>query len=114
FEADFSKVKQILINLLENAINYTAEGGTVSLAIHSDDEKVYFNVTDNGLGMKEKEIERIFERFYRVDQDRSRNTGGTGLGLAIVKHIVETHEGAIHVQSEIDKGTTFTVELHRT
>lgn len=113
FEADFSKVKQILINLLENAINYTAEGGNVSLSIHSDDDKVYFKVSDNGIGMKEKEIERIFERFYRVDQDRSRNTGGTGLGLAIVKHIVETHEGAIHVQSEIDKGTTFTVELHR-
>lgn len=113
FEADFSKVKQILINLLENALNYTAEGGTVSLSIQADEQKVYLIVSDNGIGMKEKEIDRIFERFYRVDQDRSRNTGGTGLGLAIVKHIVETHNGSIHVQSKIKEGTTFTIELNR-
>ncbi|HLR15765.1 MAG TPA: ATP-binding protein [Bacillota bacterium] len=114
FEADFSKVKQILINLLENALNYTPSGGEVSFAIHSDEEKVYVKVADTGIGMKEQDIDRIFERFYRVDQDRSRNTGGTGLGLAIVKHIVETHDGQIHVESELNKGTTFTVELHRT
>lgn len=114
FEADFLKIKQTLINLLENALNYTAEGGAVSFSIRADDEKIYLIVSDNGIGMKERDIERIFERFYRVDQDRSRNTGGTGLGLAIVKHIVETHKGNVHVQSEIDEGTTFTIELNRT
>lgn len=111
FEADFSKVKQILINLLENALNYTPDHGKISLSIHVDEQNVLIEVSDTGIGIKEKEIDRIFERFYRVDQDRSRNTGGTGLGLAIVKHIVETHKGSIDVQSEENKGTTFVVQL---
>ncbi len=113
FEADFLKVKQMIINLLENAISYTASGGSVSLQMSGDDKVVTIIVKDSGIGIQASEVNRIFERFYRVDQDRSRNTGGTGLGLAIVKHIVETHKGTMNVKSELNKGSTFTVQLQR-
>lgn len=114
FEADFIKIKQMIINLLENALSYTANGGAISLTIDGDEETVNISVQDNGIGIKASEINRVFERFYRVDQDRSRHTGGTGLGLAIVKHIVETHKGTMHVESELGKGSIFTVHLQRT
>src|SRR5690606_25077599 len=109
FEADEEKIKQILLNLLTNAISYTPEKGTVSLNVKDNEDSVCLQVKDTGIGISKEALPRIFERFYRVDKDRSRDTGGTGLGLAIVKHIVEVHQGEITVESELGKGTTFSV-----
>lgn len=110
-EGDSSRLKQVFMNLLTNAVNYTPEGGSVSLILEDFEDHVRISVSDDGVGIPEEEISRIFERFYRVDKARSRNSGGTGLGLAIVKHIIEGHHGGIHVESEIDEGTTFHVEI---
>lgn len=106
---DAEKVKQVLINLLGNAISYTAEKGSVLLKVYEEKDLLYIEVTDTGIGIESEAIPRLFERFYRVDKARSRNTGGTGLGLAIVKHIVELHEGTIEIMSEPDQGSTFRV-----
>ncbi len=111
FVADLEKIKQILINLLTNAINYTPESGTITLRATESDEEVCLSISDTGIGMSKEALSRIFERFYRVDKARSRDTGGTGLGLAIVKHIVEVHNGRIEVESEIGEGTTFNIYL---
>ncbi|WP_369902318.1 two-component system histidine kinase PnpS [Bacillus manliponensis] len=108
---DVGRLKQVFINLINNAILYTPAGGEVSVKLFDDADHVYVKVSDTGIGIRKEEIPRIFERFYRVDKARSRNTGGTGLGLSIVKHLVEAHEGTITVESEIGKGTTFTVAL---
>lgn len=107
--ADKERVKQVFINLLTNAINYTPNGGEVKVHIDETSDHVQIQVKDTGIGIEQEALPRIFERFYRVDKARSRNTGGTGLGLAIVKHIVEVHNGKINVESELNKGTTFTV-----
>lgn len=111
FEADLEKVKQVLINLLANAVNYTSESGTITLEATETENEVCLSVSDTGMGMSKEAVSRIFERFYRVDKARSRDTGGTGLGLAIVKHIVEVHKGRIEVESEIGEGTTFNIFL---
>lgn len=108
---DREKMKQVLKNLLVNAISYTPEKGTVRLRVFSNQEHISFEVKDTGIGIAEEDLPRIFERFYRVDKARSRNTGGTGLGLAIVKHIVEVHGGNIRVESDVDEGTSFHVML---
>lgn len=105
------KLTQLLINLLANAVNYTPEAGKVLLTVDVVAEHIRIQVKDTGIGIDQKYIPRLFERFYRVDKDRSRNTGGTGLGLAIVKHIVEVHNGHISVESELNKGTTFTIDI---
>lgn len=110
-EADEEKVKQVLINLLTNAVSYTGEDGEITLHVDEDDKFVRIVVKDTGIGIEKEALPRIFERFYRVDKARSRETGGTGLGLAIVKHVVEVHQGKIDVESELHKGTTFTVYL---
>lgn len=110
-QADREMIKQVLINLLVNAISYTLEDGHVELMVRDTDDNVHIQVSDNGIGMDHEAIPRIFERFYRVDKARSRNTGGTGLGLAIIKHIVEVHEGDITVESELKKGSTFHIYL---
>ena len=111
FNADEEKIKQIILNLLMNAISYTPEKGSISLGVEDVGEHICFTVTDSGIGIGKDYLPRIFERFYRVDKDRSRDTGGTGLGLAIVKHIVEVHNGEITVESELGKGTKFTVYI---
>lgn len=111
FEADLEKVRQILINLLANAINYTPDLGTITLQASELEAEVCLTVSDTGIGMSKEALSRIFERFYRVDKARSRDTGGTGLGLAIVKHIVEVHQGRIEVESELGEGTTFNIYL---
>src|SRR4051812_19111993 len=98
-------------NLLDNAIRYSVDGGSVSVALANGDEEAILSVSDTGLGIPARELPRIFERFYRVDRARSRETGGTGLGLAIVRHIVENHDGEIDVRSELGRGTTFEVRL---
>lgn len=111
FDADEEKVKQVLINLLTNAINYTSENGEIVLEVNEEGDNVKITVKDTGIGIDHEALPRIFERFYRVDKARSRETGGTGLGLAIVKHVIEVHNGQIEVESELNKGTTFTVYL---
>ncbi|WP_156857584.1 two-component system histidine kinase PnpS [Oceanobacillus sp. AG] len=111
FKADKDRITQVIINLVNNALNYTPARGDVSLRIYKEDELVKIEVCDTGIGIPEKDIPRVFERFYRVDKARARDSGGTGLGLAIVKHIVEVHEGEILIDSEADQGTTITVCL---
>lgn len=110
---DPHRLKQIFINLMNNAISYTPAGGNVTVHVKDEPKWISITVSDTGIGINKEEIPRIFERFYRVDKARSRNTGGTGLGLSIVKHLVEAHSGYITVQSEMGKGTTFTVRLRK-
>ncbi len=98
-------------NLIDNAIRYSHGGGQVVVQVDSDGEEVTLRVSDKGIGIPSRDISRIFERFYRVDRARSRETGGTGLGLAIVKHVVENHGGTIEVESELGRGTTFRVRI---
>lgn len=112
-EGDDHRLKQIFINLISNAIAYTLNNGKVTISIKETKDTVAVSIKDTGIGIAKKELPRIFERFYRVDKARSRNSGGTGLGLAIVKHLVEAHKGKIFVESQIGKGTTFTIELQK-
>lgn len=100
---------ELLDNLIQNAIRYNVPGGFVKVTTGKAEGRPYFEVSDSGIGIPLQEQERIFERFYRVDKSRSRDTGGTGLGLAIVKHIVEIHEGSIALESEVGKGTTIRI-----
>ncbi|TXL62502.1 PAS domain S-box protein [Cerasibacillus terrae] len=109
--ADRDKIKQILINLLANAINYTPQYGKVRIIAIEKEDMVQIKISDTGIGIPEDVAHRIFERFYRVDKARSRDTGGTGLGLAIVKHITELHGGNVSVESKLNEGSTFTVSL---
>ena len=108
---DVNRLMQIFTNLINNAIAYSKEGTTVSLRISANEEYGIFEVKDEGIGIEKAEIARIFERFYRVDRARSRNSGGTGLGLSIVKHLIEAHNGKIQVTSEVGKGTSIEVFL---
>jgi two-component system sensor histidine kinase SenX3 len=98
-------------NLIENAINYSPENTKVSVTTKVDNEIVEIAVTDQGIGIPEGELERIFERFYRVDPARSRETGGTGLGLSIVKHVATKHGGEVNVWSSPNVGSTFAMRL---
>ncbi|MDR7314755.1 two-component system histidine kinase PnpS [Brevibacillus nitrificans] len=104
-------LQQIVLNLLSNAVAYTPEGGAITIHTEQNAQRVMIQVSDTGIGIPEKDIPRIFERFYRVDKARSRDSGGTGLGLAIVKHLVENLHGQISVKSREGQGTTFTVTL---
>ena len=105
--ADREKITRVLINLVENSIKYGQPGGYVVAGIYkTDDKHVLIEISDNGIGISEEHLPRIFERFYRTDKGRSRNVGGTGLGLAICKHIIEAHGQSIHVRSKTDVGTT--------
>jgi len=112
-EGDPDRIKQVFINLVSNAITYSPNHGTITISLFDKKDMVSIEVKDSGIGIEKSEIPRIFERFYRVDKARSRNSGGTGLGLAIVKHIVEAHKGNIEVTSEVGKGTTFTIRLYK-
>lgn len=111
-EADEDRLRQIMMNVIANGINYTPEGGKVSVNIKSiDEDHIRIQISDTGIGIPKKDLPRIFERFYRVDKARSRSSGGTGLGLSIVKHLVELHKGTISVTSEVGMGSTFVIEL---
>ncbi|WP_215142473.1 two-component system histidine kinase PnpS [Exiguobacterium qingdaonense] len=112
-QADLNRMKQVIMNLVANAINYSPEESRVEISVESKRDAYVLRVKDNGIGIAEKEVSRIFERFYRVDKARSRNSGGTGLGLAIVKHIIDLHHATIDVESEEGKGTTFTIVFPR-
>lgn len=109
--ADLNRLKQVVVNLVANALNYTPNDGNVWISLEDGEEEVMLRIKDDGIGIHPKETQRIFERFYRVDKARSRNSGGTGLGLAIVKHIIDLHHGTIEVESEENEGTTFTIRL---
>ncbi|EHR3850725.1 TPA: two-component system histidine kinase PnpS [Listeria monocytogenes] len=110
-ETNRDKLQQILINLLSNAINYTPVDGKVEVKLMEQEAEIIIEVTDNGIGIPAKDIDRVFERFYRVDKARSRHSGGTGLGLSIVKHLVENCGGRIEVESQEEVGSTFRVTL---
>ena len=112
-EGESDRIKQVFINLITNALAYTPNGGLVTAIVRENEKTVDIIVQDNGIGIEEKELPRIFERFYRIDKARSRDSGGTGIGLAIVKHIVEVHKGKINVESKLGTGTTFTVTFNK-
>ncbi|MDO4280736.1 MAG: HAMP domain-containing sensor histidine kinase [Peptococcaceae bacterium] len=109
--ADPERLKQVVLNLVSNGLRYTTDGGTLILKAWSDKQDFIFSVSDTGIGMTEEECSHVFERFYRTDRSRARETGGTGLGMAITQGLVEAHGGRIEVQSKKDVGTTFTVYL---
>ncbi|MBI3194799.1 MAG: HAMP domain-containing protein, partial [Ignavibacteriae bacterium] len=108
---DQERLKQAVINLIDNAIKYTQPKGSVTVSSFQSDGKVKIAVKDSGIGIAQEHLARIFERFYRVDRERSRESGGTGLGLAIVKHIIEAHGSHVEVSSEIGKGSVFSFML---
>ena len=100
---------EVFYNLCSNAIRYNKPGGSVTVTVGTKDERPFLSVADTGIGIPKECQERVFERFYRVDKSRSKSTGGTGLGLAIVKHIVAQHNAALHLDSELDEGTTIEI-----
>lgn len=112
--ADKEKIRQVIINFVDNAIKYGNQDGHVEASIYkTDKQNVLFEISDDGIGIAEEHLPRIFERFYRTDYGRSRNIGGTGLGLAICKHIIEAHGQLIHVRSTPGVGTTFGFTLSK-
>ncbi|MCC8049005.1 MAG: ATP-binding protein [Oscillospiraceae bacterium] len=108
---DRQRIEQVMINMISNAIKYTRSGGRIRLTAGCENNEVWFTVRDNGIGIPEEDVPHIFERFYRVDKARSRESGGTGLGLSIAHEIVERHNGRIDVKSRSGHGTTMTVTL---
>jgi two-component system phosphate regulon sensor histidine kinase PhoR len=108
---DREAVHQIFTNLVDNALKYAASGGSIIVGARAKDSSVEFYVRDFGPGIPSEHLPRLFERFYRVDKARSRESGGTGLGLAIAKHIVLAHGGTIRAESELNHGTTFLFTL---
>jgi two-component system phosphate regulon sensor histidine kinase PhoR len=111
--ADKEKIRQVFTNLVVNSIKYGKEKGTTSISFYDMEDNILVEVTDNGIGIEEKHLPRLFERFYRIDKHRSRDQGGTGLGLAIVKHILEAHNETINVRSSVGVGTTFAFTLRK-
>ncbi len=108
---DRRQLVSALFNLLENSVKYSDEGSTVDVRSHTDGEWVDLTVTDRGIGIPERDLERVFERFYRVDRARGRDTGGTGLGLAIVRHVATNHGGDVRVESHEGTGSSFTLRI---
>jgi two-component system, OmpR family, phosphate regulon sensor histidine kinase PhoR len=104
-------MEQAIVNLIDNAIRYSDEGKPIHVIAERHGNEVLIKVKDNGVGIPEKEVGRIFERFYRIDKARSRELGGTGLGLSIVKHISLAHKGRVEVVSQIGQGSQFTIHL---
>ena len=101
-------MRQVIINLVENAIKYGKQNGTIEASAYKiDGKRILIEISDDGIGIGEEHLSRVFERFYRTDLARSRKVGGSGLGLSICKHIIEAHQQAIHVRSTLDVGTTF-------
>ena len=111
--ADADRIEQVMLNLIENAVKYGNEGGKVIVHFSEGKKFVEISVRDNGPGIPHEHLNRIFERFYRIDKSRSKEIGGTGLGLAIVKHILNAHDTKIAVMSKPDKGTTFSFKLEK-
>ena len=110
---DIDKIQQVFANLISNSIKYGKEGGRTEVRFFDMNENILIEIADDGIGISEMDLPRLFERFYRVDKNRSRKIGGTGLGLAIVKHIIEAHNQTINVRSTIDVGSTFSFILKK-
>jgi signal transduction histidine kinase len=110
-KADRDKIEQVIVNLIDNAVKYTNETGQINISILGKQNEIILVIQDSGVGIPREDIDRVFERFYRVDKARSRELGGTGLGLGIAKHIVLAHNGQISIESEINKGTKVLVRL---
>ena len=110
-EVDAGKISLAFNNLIENAVKYNNDGGRVDVSLNADHKFFYVRVKDTGVGIPEECQEQIFERFYRVDKARSRETGGTGLGLAIARNVILMHKGSIRVHSKEGEGSTFTVRI---
>ena len=108
---DRERIEQVIMNIVSNAIKYTADGGQIDITAGTKGDKVFVNVSDNGIGIPEKDLPRLFERFYRVDKARSRESGGTGLGLSIAKEILNQHQGDIQIESVYGEGTSVTITL---
>lgn len=113
-EADKDRISQVVANLLSNAMKYTPEGGSVKVVVSETPNEGIIKVSDNGIGIPERELALVFERFYRSDKSRDRKTGGAGIGLAIVKSIVTAHGGNVVAESTLEKGSSFTVSLPKT
>lgn len=111
--ADKEKIRQVLINLIDNSLKYGRPQGRTKVSIYDMDENYLVEVSDNGQGIEEQHITRLFERFYRIDKHRSRAQGGSGLGLAIVKHIIEAHNQTVNVRSAVGVGSTFSFTLKK-
>jgi two-component system phosphate regulon sensor histidine kinase PhoR len=112
-KADREKIRQVMINLVQNSLKYGKKNGSTAIKIFELHDQYLIEVTDDGIGIEEKHLARLFERFYRIDSHRSREEGGTGLGLAIVKHILEAHQQIISVRSTLQIGTTFAFTLEK-
>ena len=110
---DIDKIQQVFANLVSNSIKYGKEGGRTEVRFFDMNENILIEIADDGIGISEMDLPRLFERFYRVDKNRSRKIGGTGLGLAIVKHIIEAHNQTINVRSTFDVGSTFSFILEK-
>jgi signal transduction histidine kinase len=110
-DADEEALRQALNNLVDNAVAHSEDGGRVRVSIARDGEQLFIAVHDEGAGIPPDALERVFERFYRVDAARSRERGGTGIGLSIVKHVAQAHGGSVSVVSELGAGSTFTLQL---
>lgn len=110
-EGDETQLTSMFMNLVDNAVKYTPPGGRIEVTGLSDGEEIQVRVADTGIGVPEGKLPRLFERFYRVDKARSKETGGTGLGLSIVRHVAENHGGRVTVESTPGEGSTFTVYL---
>lgn len=111
---DRSGLTSVITNLVENAVKYSAEGSDVSISLSEEKEKVVFRIADNGLGISDKEKKKIFQKFYRIGQEETRNTKGTGLGLYIVEKILALHNGKVSVKNNLPSGSVFEVELSKT
>lgn len=112
-EADADMITQAVVNIMSNAMRYTPEGGSVEVSVHADRRYLMVSVADTGIGIAKEDLSRIFGRFWRADASRAREAGGLGVGLSVTKQIVERHHGYISVESELGKGTTFTIHLPR-
>ena len=112
-KADRDRINQVLVNLIANSIRYGKEGGETLIKLFDMHDNILVEVADNGIGIAEEHLPRLFERFYRTDKGRDRGSGGTGLGLAIVKHIIEAHDQTINVRSTVDVGSTFSFTLEK-
>ena len=109
--ADREKLQQVIINIVSNAMKYTPDGGKIDIFAKGEKDFAVIRVTDNGWGIPEEDLPRIFERFYRVEKSRTSDAGGTGLGLAIAKEILDAHGGDISIESAVGKGTSVTVKI---
>jgi two-component system phosphate regulon sensor histidine kinase PhoR len=112
-KADKEKIRQVLVNLINNSIKYGKEGGVTKVSFYGMDKFVLIEVSDNGIGIDSNDLKHLFDRFYRTDKSRSRQAGGSGLGLSIVKHIIEAHNQTINVRSTPDLGSTFGFTLEK-